>query len=77
MESKMTEYQKITTLQNEIQANILEAELKARKIPHILRSFHDSAYNGIYQQQKGWGIIEAPKQYEAEILGILRDLDQA
>jgi len=73
----MTEYQKITTLQNEIQANILEAELKARKIPHILRSFHDSAYNGIYQQQKGWGIIEAPKQYEAEILGILRDLDQA
>jgi hypothetical protein len=77
MESKMSEYQKITTLQNEIQANILEAELKARKIPHILRSFHDSAYNGIYQQQKGWGIIEAPKQYEAEILGILRDLDQA
>ena len=77
MESKMREYQKIVTLQNEIQANALEAELKVRKIPHILRSFHDSAYNGIYQQQKGWGIIEAPKQHEAEILEILRDLDQA
>jgi len=76
MESKMREYHKITTLQNEIQANALEAELKARKIPHILRSFHDSAYNGIYQQQKGWGIIEAPQPYEAEILEILRDLDQ-
>jgi len=72
----MREYQKIVTLQNEIQANALEAELKVRKIPHLLRSFHDSAYNGIYQQQKGWGIIEAPKQYEAEILEILRDLDQ-
>ena len=77
MELKMSEYQKIVTLQNEIQANALEAELKARKIPHLLRSFHDSAYNGIYQQQKGWGIIEAPQQYEAEILEILSDLDQA
>lgn len=73
----MTEYQKITTLQNEIQANALGAELKARNIPHILRSFHDSAYNGIYQQQKGWGIIEAPNQYKAEILEILADLDQS
>jgi hypothetical protein len=76
MESKMSEYQKITTLQNEIQANILEAELKARKIPHILRSFHDSAYNGIYQQQRGWGIIEAPIRYQSEILEILADLNQ-
>ncbi len=72
----MSNYQKITTLQNEIQARLLESELKKRKIPHFLRSYHDAAYNGIYQQQKGWGIIEAPIEYKEEILSVLTDIEK-
>ena len=72
----MSDYQKITTLQNEVQARLLEAELKERNIPHFLRSYHDAAYNGIYQQQKGWGIIEAPIEYKEEILSILTDIEK-
>ncbi|MGC9363280.1 MAG: hypothetical protein ACP5FZ_01785 [Fidelibacterota bacterium] len=70
----MSDYQKIATLQNEIQAGALEAELKSRKIPHLIRSYHDAAYNGLYQQSKGWGIVEAPIGFEAKILEILNDL---
>jgi hypothetical protein len=76
MENKMSDYQKIATLQNEIQAHALEAELKDRKIPHLIRSYHDSVYNGIYQQTKGWGIVEAPPQYQQQVLDILEDLDK-
>jgi len=70
----MPDYEKITTLQNEIQAAALEVELKARDIPHFIRSYHDTVYNGIYQQTKGWGIVEAPIEYKEKILEILNDL---
>jgi len=71
----MSEYQKITVLKNEIQAGLLDAELKERNIPHFLRSYHDAAYNGIYQQQKGWGIVEAPVEYKEDIMTILQDIE--
>jgi hypothetical protein len=53
---------------------LLDSILTERDIPHRLRSYHDSAYDGIFQTQKGWGIIQAPPQYEEEILVILEDL---
>jgi hypothetical protein len=71
----MSEYQKITILKNEIQAGLLDAELKERNIPHFLRSYRDAAYNGIYQQQKGWGIVEAPIEYKEDIMAILQDIE--
>ena len=72
----MPDYEKITTLQNEIQAAALETELKARNIPHFIRSYHDTVYDGIYQQTKGWGIVEAPIEYKEKILEILNDLEK-
>ncbi|MCD6440692.1 MAG: hypothetical protein J7L86_02745 [Candidatus Marinimicrobia bacterium] len=71
----MSEYQNITVLKNEIQARLLDTELKKRKIPHFLRTYHDAAYNGIYQQQKGWGIVEAPIEYKEDIMTILKDIE--
>jgi len=72
----MPNYEKITTLQNEIQAAALESELKTRDIPHFIRSYHDTVYNGIYQQTKGWGIVEAPIEFKKDILEILNDLEK-
>ena len=45
-----------------------------RDIPHRIKSYHDSAYDGIYQAQKGWGVVEAPLSYKEEIISIYRDL---
>jgi hypothetical protein len=70
----MEEFKKIAVLENEIQARLLDSILSERDIPHRLRSYHDSAYDGIFQTQKGWGIIQAPLQYKEEILAILEDL---
>jgi quercetin dioxygenase-like cupin family protein len=66
--------QKIATLENEVQANWLESILKEQGIPHIIRSYHDSAYNGLFQATKGWGHVEAPGEYKERILSILQDL---
>ena len=70
----MDEFKKILVLENEIEARLLESVLKERNIPHRVRSYHDSAYDGIFQAQKGWGVVMAPPEYEEEIRSIYDDL---
>jgi hypothetical protein len=70
----MEGYQKIATLENEIEARLLESILTERNIPHFLRSYHDTAFDGLYQVQKGWGYVGAPESYEEEIMEIISDL---
>jgi hypothetical protein len=70
----MEEFKKILVLENEIEARLLESVLTERNIPHRIRSYHDSAYDGIFQAQKGWGVVLAPSEYEEEIQSIYDDL---
>ena len=46
---------------------LLDALLNEQDIPHLMRSYHDSAYDGLWQVQHGWGHIEAPKSRHEEI----------
>jgi hypothetical protein len=34
-------------------------------------SYHDTAYDGLFQTQKGWGQVSAPTPFKQEILEIL------
>jgi hypothetical protein len=63
----MGNYKKIVVLNNAFEAKLVENLLKERDIPHRIRSYHDSAYDGLFQAQKGWGRVEAPEEYEDEI----------
>lgn len=73
----MDEFKKILVLENEIEARLLDSILEERGIPHRIRSYYDSAYDGIFQLQKGWGIVLAPETYKEEIEAIYRDLPLA
>ncbi|MFC1825085.1 hypothetical protein ACFL9T_20425 [Thermodesulfobacteriota bacterium] len=70
----MENYVKIAVMDNEIEARLLESVLTEREIPHLLRSYHDTAYDGLFQTQKGWGIISAPESFRNEVMAILSDL---
>jgi len=70
----MSDYKIILELENEVTAKLLESVLRGREIPHHIRSYHDSAYDGLFQLQKGWGHIVAPKAFEDEIKQIFADL---
>ncbi len=72
----MPRISRVVELQNEVEATIMEAELERRGIPHVIRSFHDSAYDGLYQMQKGWGVIEADEEHRGEIEEVYADLLQ-
>ena len=70
----MTEaLKKILVLRNEIEAHFMEQALTDHEIPFVIRSYHDSAYDGLFQMQKGWGHIEAPGRYKNEIETIYRE----
>jgi hypothetical protein len=63
----MEEYKKAATLENEIESQLLDSILNERNIPHLITSYYDTAYDGLYQTQKGWGYISAPEAYVKEI----------
>jgi hypothetical protein len=70
----MADYIKIAVLNHEIEAGLVRSILEERDIPHYMGSYHDTAYDGLFQTQKGWGYVRAPEAYREEILEILTDL---
>ncbi|RJQ64991.1 MAG: hypothetical protein C4530_01385 [Desulfobacteraceae bacterium] len=67
----MEKFIKIADLENLIEAQFVESVLKEREIPHRIRSFHDTAYDGLFQFQRGWGEIYAPIDEREEILEVI------
>ena len=65
---------KVSVLENTIEAQIMGSVLDEQKIPHRIQSFHDTAYDGLFQLQKGWGAIWAPKAHQNTIRDILKDI---
>jgi len=70
----MEDYVKAAVLENAIEAQVLDSILLEQHIPHMMRSYYDTAYNGLFQAQKGWGYVAAPESYHGEINEILADL---
>ena len=59
-ENLVAKFKKILVLDNEVESQLLDAILEEQKIPHLMRTYHDRAYDGLWQQQQGWGHVEAP-----------------
>lgn len=70
----MNKPEKILDLRNEIEARLLESILKEKDIPYILRSYHDSILDGLWQTDTSWGALEAPVEFKEEILKIYEEI---
>ena len=64
---------KILSLSSQIEAIRIKEILDSNEIPHMIRSFHDSAYDGLFQNQYGWGVLEADGADEERILDLVKD----
>ena len=69
-----TAYTKIDLIESQIEAQLLESILKERGIPHAFTSYHDTAYDGLFQALKGWGHVSAPSPWHEEIRMILSEI---
>ncbi len=70
----MEKLKKIVVLENDIEAGLLDSVLNEHGIPHIMKSYHDTALDGIFQAHMGWGHVESTEEYEKEILSIYEEI---
>jgi hypothetical protein len=70
----MESYEKILVLNSEFEAGLLEEVLNDRKIPHGIVTSDDTALGGIMEMELGWGYVEAPEKYKAEIIKIFEEI---
>jgi hypothetical protein len=73
-EERRQDFIKIAVLESMIEAQLVESILDTLNIPYRIQSFHDTAYDGLFQFQKGWGAIWAPLRHQKEILELLENL---
>ena len=64
---------KLRTLDNRFQADVWVQAMEAEGIGHRLRTFQDTAYDGLYVSQKGYGVLYV----EEEELARAREIDAA
>ena len=71
------EYRRVAVLDNDVEAALLGSQLDRLGVPHLIQSYHDSAYDGIFQMQRGWGCVTAPASCHEQVLAVLSELRQA
>ncbi|MEW6187882.1 MAG: hypothetical protein AB1585_19310 [Thermodesulfobacteriota bacterium] len=65
---------KLITLDNQFQADLLTDALGKSEIPFLVREYKDTAYDGLFAGQKGWGTVMVDKSRLGEAQGIVKDL---
>ena len=63
--------------ENEAEANVIKAVLDEHGIYSQIRSFHDTAYNGLFQFQYGWGLIRVSEADFIEAQKIIKEWSDA
>jgi len=71
------EFVPVKVAENAFEADRIRAVLEQEGFTVMVRSFHDTAYDGIYQAQKGWGYVEVPQNEKERAERIVSELEQA
>jgi len=53
---------KIFVVENKFEADLLSQALQKEGVPVMVRTFSDTAYDGLYIPQKGWAAIMVPEE---------------
>jgi len=69
-------FKKITVAENKFEADLIAQTLQEEGIPCMIRSYHDTAYDGIFIPQKGWAAVMVPEPLEGKACTIIAELRQ-
>jgi hypothetical protein len=59
------------SLDNQVEASLLDLMLVQDGVPHMVRSYQDRAYGRLWQFQQGWGYVETPARYASGVRVLL------
>ncbi|SFM78625.1 DUF3786 domain-containing protein [Thermodesulforhabdus norvegica] len=71
MDVREKSYVTVYTLANRFEADIVAHALEQENIPFWIRSFEDTAYDGLFVVQKGWGHVLVPRQHYHNAIRII------
>lgn len=69
-------YIKLRTLANRFEADLLTEALGRAGIDYYLRTFEDTAYNGLFTVREGWGVIWVAETDQPTAADIIAQFDQ-
>jgi hypothetical protein len=62
---------RVHTVEHRFEADLLVQALRQENIPVLLRRFEETAYDGLFVTQMGWGAILVPGDYEEEAARVI------
>jgi len=62
----MARWVKAGIIENRFEGDRVSQALKEAEIPFLIKSFLDTAYDGLYLPQKGWGAVMVPERFREE-----------
>ncbi len=68
------EWKKLITLDNRFQADLLTDALDKEGISFLLREYRDTAYDGLFVGQKGWGTVMVDEASLESAQAVVKDL---
>jgi hypothetical protein len=65
---------KVGTVENRFEGDRISHALQEAGIPFLIKSFLDTAYDGLYIPQKGWGVLMVPKKNAKEVEKLISEV---
>jgi len=62
----MEQWVKAGTVENRFEGDRISQVLREAEISFLIKSFLDTAYDGLYIPQKGWGIVMVSQKHQEE-----------
>ena len=63
--------------ENEAEASVIKSVLEEHGIHAEIKSFHDTAYDGLFQSQYGWGVIQVSESNLTEARRVIEEWKNA
>jgi hypothetical protein len=70
----MAYWVKAGVVENRFEGDRVSQALREAEIPFMIKSFLDTAYDGLYIPQKGWGVVMVPEKLREEAEKLVREV---
>jgi hypothetical protein len=70
----MDQWVKVGTVENRFEGDRISQALQEAGIPFLIKSFLDTAYDGLYIPQKGWGVAMVPEKNKEEAKRLISEV---
>jgi hypothetical protein len=73
----MARWVKAGIVENRFEGDRVSQALNEAEIPFLIKSFLDTAYNGLYLPQKGWGAVMVPEKFSEEAERVISEVKRS